>query len=347
MSNKVHFRVENMKNSHDFTQNQKEKLSKMISEAYEIANSNHSDATKLYIFQEKVKTGGEWDLKSLRDSSGNALLEEGKTIKSSNEYLGNQAYGTLGMIIGLTPELLVAGAAAQQQVHDGKESSMAIAVLKEYKNGILENMNPFKKQDLSAYGRDDNSDDFNKIYQGIKDAQDFGINNQNIGVGDGAILASASYAEAVQSGEKSVLDKIEKVLLSKEVQDNLVVQYVEFIEENKSVSFDFLKAMKFMDSDGNIDFSGLLKESIQNEQNQDGEKINFDGLKDDENIENKDEEQDGQIPEQIEQNNEEQNTSWANGNATNIVELAKQNVSLYNQNINKGYDDIMSFLPGF
>ena len=235
------------------------------------------------------------------------MLKEGKTIENSNEYLGNQAYGTLGTIIGLTPELLVAGAAAQQQVHDEKESSMAIAVLKEYKNGILENMNPFKKQDLSAYGRGDNSDDFNKIYQGIKDAQDFGINNQNIGVGDGAILASASYAELVQSGAKSVLDKIE---------------------------------------------SGLLKESIQNEQNQDDEKINFDGLKDDENIENKDEEQMGQILEQIEQNKEEQNkeeqnNNTTNGSATNIVELAKQNVSLYNQNINKGYDDIMGFLSGW
>ena len=84
----------------------------------------------------------------------------------------------------------------------------------------------------------------------------------------------------------------------------------------------------------------------ENQESQDGEKINFDGLKNDENIENKDDEQMGKIPEQIEQNKEEQNNNTTNGSAANIVELAKQNVSLYNQNINKGYDDIMGFLFG-
>lgn len=146
-----------------------------------------------------------------------------------------------------------------------------------------------------------------------------------------------AFGDAVNIGFDIVADEI----------NNNLEKFAEYLNELAREAIE-----EVFNSDEIWDKNNDVDEQKDAKENQDDEKINFDGLKDDENIENKDEEQEEQIPEEIEENNEElsqdNNTNGnATNNATNIVELAQQNVSLYNQNINKGYDDIMSFLSGW
>ncbi|WP_321263239.1 polymorphic toxin type 44 domain-containing protein [Campylobacter sp.] len=334
-------------------------VQKIIDEAYEIKNSSLSDEQKLGLFKNKVRTNGEWDIKSLKDKEGKALIPEGQLYP--NEELGNVMYGVSGSIIGIKPEILVAAAGGQQRAQDIEsnkwlfEFTFALETLRGLVWGKLKNIGKFdmNEYDLTLYGILDNNDDPEKIIRGIKDAKKVGIVGEDIG-----------YIVGVKAGVKFVLKEI--------------VEYLnKFAKGNETHNEESLKLQKLADFFENLSEEELeskadeikelleqidklsadeLKEKLnslgENQESQDGEKINFDGLKDDENIENKDDEQDGQISEQIEQNKEEQNkeeqnNNTTNGSATNIVEFTKQNVSLYNQNINKGYDDIMGFLSGW
>ncbi|MCI6339764.1 MAG: hypothetical protein MR782_02735 [Campylobacter sp.] len=180
--------------------------------------------------------------------------------------------------------------------------------------------------------------------------------------GTGATLGLPTMAFAVGLGALAYLDSKDYNLtavkndlkdignfIAKEVDETLkpiVDSYVEEIMSSEEVTQN-TPAKKEPETKEELKPTETTKTTKASQSDND-EKINFDAL---ENIQNdeeqeEEEEQEGEILEEIEQNNEEQNTSSANGNATNIVELAKQNVSLYNQNINKGYDDIMGFLFG-
>lgn len=263
-------------------------------------------------------------------------------------------YGVSGSIIGIKPEILVAAAGGQQQAQDDK-LAFVLWTFGGLAWGKLKNIDKFdmNEYDLTLYGVFDNNGDPEKIIRGIKDAERVGIVGEDIGYIAG-IKAVAKFVS------KEIVEYLNKFAKGNEThnKESLKLQKLADFFENLSEEELESKADEIKELLEQIDklSADELKEKLnslgENQESQDGEKINFDGLKDDENIENKDEEQDGQISEQIEQNKEEQNkeeqnNNTTNGSATNIVELAKQNVSLYNQNINKGYDDIMGFLSGW
>lgn len=327
----------------NMTPSQRDKVNKVIEWSYALRNSNKSVGEKLNEFKEYFQTNGLGDIKNLK---GDYAVEQGAV---KNEFLGNQLYGVSGTIVGFTDKVLVAAAAGQQQAHNGVFSlskffgfesfvlSEAVAV--EYGKGIVLNIPNIwngKEEYLSLYATGDNPDDFEKIMTGIKDANNagiFGYKFSDTEVAFGYIKFKLKNNDEIPSNtltkEESL--KLQKLAdffenLSEEELESKADEIKELLEQIDKLSADELKEK--------------LNSLGENQKSQDGEKINFDGL---ENTESQEEQISEQI-EQIEQNNEEQNTSWANGSATNIVELAKQNVSLYNQNINKGYDDIMGFL---
>ena len=353
MSNTYKMQPEDLSYHGLLTKEQKQIVQKIIDEAYEIKNSSLSEEQKLGLFKNKVRTNGEWDIKSLKDKEGKALIPEEQLYP--NEELGNVMYGVSGSIIGIKPEILVAAAGGQQLAQDIKSNKWAfvLGTLGDLAWGEWQNIDKFdmNEYDFTPYGALDNNDDPKKIIRGIEDAKKVGIVGEDIGYIAGVKFGLKKIVEVLNKSDKSAKGnethneeslKLQKLAdffenLSEEELESKADEIKELLEQIDKLSADELKEKL-----------NLLGE---NQESQDGEKINFDGLKNDENIENKDDEQMGKIPEQIEQNKEEQNkeeqnNNTTNGSAANIVELAKQNVSLYNQNINKGYDDIMGFLFG-
>lgn len=103
-----------------------------------------------------------------------------------------------------------------------------------------------------------------------------------------------AFGDAVNIGFDIVADEI----------NNNLEKFAEYLNE---LAREAIK--EAFNSDEIWNKNNDVDEQKDAKENQDDEKINFDGLKDDENIENKNEEQDGQISEQIEQNNDKQNNS--------------------------------------
>ena len=101
MSNTYKMQPEDLSYHGLLTKEQKQIVQKIIDEAYEIKNSSLSDEQKLGLFKNKVRTNGEWDIKSLKDKEGKALIPEEQLYP--NEELGNVMYGVSGSIIGIKP----------------------------------------------------------------------------------------------------------------------------------------------------------------------------------------------------------------------------------------------------
>ena len=161
----------------DLTESQRNFVNQVYNEANTLKDKGGNAYDILQDFRDKARTGGVWDVKNKDGVIGGNI---------TNEYLGNFVYGMAGTILGIEPTLLMAGAAAQQQMsnenndYNGSNSgSLKAGIAIEYLKGGISDLTNGQHDPLN-YGQGDNPGDSQKILDGINAAQGMGYET-NIG----------------------------------------------------------------------------------------------------------------------------------------------------------------------
>ena len=180
----------------DLTPSQREFVNNAYNEANALKDKGGNTYDILQNFREKVRTGGVWDVKNKDGVIGGNI---------SNEYLGNFVYGMTGTILGIEPEFLLAGAAAQQQMRNNGNDyngsnlgSLIMGIATEYFNGMKSDITNGFEHNLLNYGQGDNPGDSQKILDGINAAQGMGYET-SIGFDEAGMGAIGNFLDGINN----------------------------------------------------------------------------------------------------------------------------------------------------